>query len=558
VKNILFVCGLLLTVIAFTTGSASSEKKQLALPETSVAEVQGNPYGDQLGTVNFPVSCKQIASQHAARGLALLHHMTYEGARHEFAAATKIDPDCAMGYWGQAMTFIHPLWSDPPTEADFEKGRALVKEAQSRGNKTEREEAYIAAVEAYYQEDWNLNETANLVSFEQGWEKVHQQFPDDPEAAAFYALAHLATNPRDKTYATQKRAGAIARTVIDRIADHPGGHHYLIHAYDYPSLAKEALPVARNYGKIAPAVPHALHMPTHIFTRLGLWEESIEMNKRSAAAALKSPVNSKVSLHYPHALDYLAYAYLQRAEDEQARQVADMLAVQEDPYQVEIAVLYTLAAVPARLTLERQQWEKAAALEVRTPASVPWDQFPATEAITHFARALGAARSGNPEAARQSISTLETLRDRAAATSQYWAKQIEIQRLAAEAWLTYQQGKKDEALEMMRNAAALEASTEKHPVTPGEVLPAQELLADLLLDRGRYEEAGTAYQATLNRSPNRFNSLYGAGRAAELEGDSNKAALYYSKLVEVTIESEVEPMRLQQARAFLSAYPTTK
>jgi len=558
VKNIILVCGLLLTVVAFPAGPAPTEKTQSVLHETRAAKVQGDIYGDQLGTVDFSVSCNQTASQRAARALALLHHMTYESARHEFAAATKIDPECAMGYWGQAMTFIHPLWSDPPTEVDFEKGRALVKEAKSRGHQTEREKAYIAAVEAYYQEGWNLNETANLASFEQGWEKVHEQFPDDPEAAALYALAHLATNPTDKTYATQKRAGAIARTVLDRIADHPGGHHYLIHAYDYPPLAEEALPVARNYGKIAPAVPHALHMPTHIFTRLGLWEESIEMNQRSAAAALKSPVNSKVSLHYPHALDYLAYAYLQRAEDEQAKQVADTLAAQEGPYQVEIAVPYTLAAVPARLALERQQWEKAAALEVRTPASVPWDQFPATEAITHFARALGAARSGNPEAARQSISTLETLRDRAAETSQYWAKQIEIQRLMAEAWLIYRQGKKDEALEMMRHAAALEASTEKHPVTPGEVLPAQELLGDMLLDLDRYEEASTAYQAALNRSPNRFNSLYGAGRAAELKGDSSQAALYYRKLVEVTTKADVEPLRLQQARAFLSAYPTTQ
>jgi len=558
VKNILFVCGLLLTVVAFTNAPASTEKTQLALPATSVAKVKGDLYGDQLGTVHFPVSCNQAASQRAARALALLHHMTYEGARHEFTAATKDDPDCAMGYWGQAMTFIHPLWSDPPTEADFEKGRALVKEAKSRGNKTEREEAYITAVEAYYQEGWSLNETTHLASFEQAWEGVHQQFPDDHEAAAFYALAHLATNPTDKTYATQKRAGAIARTVLDQVADHPGGHHYLIHAYDYPSLAKEALPVARNYGKIAPAVPHALHMPTHIFTRLGLWKESIELNKRSAAAALKSPVNGKISLHYPHGLDYLAYAYLQRAEDEKAKQVADTLATLEDPYQVEIAVSYALAAVPARLALERQQWEKAAALEVRTPASFPWEQFPATEAITHFARALGATRSGNPEAARQSISTLETLRDRAAETSQYWAKQIEIQRLTAEAWLMYQPGKKDDALEMMRNAAVLEASTEKHPITPGEVLPAQELLADMLLDLGRYEEAGTAYQAALNRSPNRFNSLYGAGRAAELKGNSTQAALYYSQLVEVTTKADVEPLRLQQARAFLAAPPTTK
>jgi tetratricopeptide (TPR) repeat protein len=509
-------------------------------------------YGDKLGTVHLPVSCNEAAGRHIERGLALLHHMTYEGARAAFARATEADPDCAMGYWGQAMTLIHPLWSDPPSEADFKRGQALVSEAKTRGKETERERAYIAAVEAYYAEGWDRDETANLASFEEGWEKVHRQFPNDPEAACFYALAHLATaDPADKTYAKQKRAGALAEKVLAQIPDHPGAHHYIIHAYDYPALAGGALDVARSYGKIAPEVPHALHMPTHIFTRLGFWQESITMNKRSAAAALKHPVGDAISLHYPHALDYLAYAYLQRAEDQKAKQVLDTLTALKGPFQVHTATSYTLAAVQARLALERQEWTKAASLEPRTPSNYPWDRFPAMEAITYFARALGAARSGNGQGAAQALENLAGLREWTAETSAYWAKQVEIQRLSAMAWLAYQEGRQEEGLNTMRRAAELETSTEKHPVTPGEVLPARELLADMLLGMGRYKEAQAEYEAALERNANRFNSLYGAGRAAELEGDKSKAAFYYKKLVEMTANG-AERKRLQQARAFLA------
>jgi tetratricopeptide (TPR) repeat protein len=521
------------------------------IPSGAVAGLVDD-YGDKLGTVHSPVSCNEAAGRHIEQGLALLHHMTYEGARAAFARATEADPDCVLGYWGQAMTLIHPLWSDPPSEADFKRGQALVSEAKTRGQKTERERAYIGAVEAYYAEGWNRDETANLASFEEGWEKVHRQVPNDPEAACFYALAHLATaDPADKTYAKQKRAGELAEKVLAKIPDHPGAHHYIIHAYDYPALAGGALEVARSYGKIAPEIPHALHMPTHIFTRLGFWQESITMNKRSAAAALKHPVGDAISLHYPHALDYLAYAYLQRAEDEKAKQVLETLTALKGPFQVHTATAYTLAAVQARLALERQEWTKAASLEPRTPSDYPWDRFPAMEAITHSARALGAARSGNGQVAHQALDKLAALRERAAETSVYWAKQVEIQRLSAMAWLAYQEGKQEEALNVMRRAAELEASTEKHPVTPGEVLPAHELLADMLLDMGRYKEAQAEYEAALERNANRFNSLYGAGRAAESEGDKNKAAFYYKKLVEMTANS-AERKRLQQARAFLA------
>jgi tetratricopeptide (TPR) repeat protein len=478
--------------------------------------------------------------------------MTYAGARRVFEAAIVVDPDCAMGYWGQAMTLVHPLWSDPPSKEDFKRGQALVNEATTRGRQTERERAYIAAVEAYYGEGWNRDETANLASFEQGWEKVYRRFPKDLEAACFYALAHMATaDPADKSYTKQKRAGALGEMVLAHAPGHPGAHHYIIHAYDYPALAGKALQAARSYGKIAPEIPHALHMPTHIFTRLGFWQESIIMNRRSAAAALKHPVGDAISLHYPHALDYLAYAYLQRAEDQKTKQILETLSTLKGPFQVHAATSYTFAAVPARFALEQQEWTDAASLEPRTPSNYPWDRFPAMEAITHFARALGAARSGNGQAAIQDLENLAALRERAAESSAYWEKQIEIQRLSATAWLAYEQGRKEVALDIMQRAVELETSTEKHPITPGDVLPARELLADMLLDMGRHTEAQIEYEAALERSANRFNSLYGAGRAAELGGNKRKATFYYKTLVEMTA-NDTERERFQEVRVFLA------
>jgi tetratricopeptide (TPR) repeat protein len=524
----------------------------LANGGTQDAAMHKEDYGKHLGTVNFPVSCNEEARGHAERGLALLHNMTYEGSRAEFAEAIAADSDCAMGFWGQAMSYIHPLWSDPPDEVEFKKGQDLLKKARTRAKKTAWELAYIAAAESYYKEGRNESEKVNLASYEKAWEKVYRQFPEDLEAACFYALAHMATaDPSDKTYAKQKRAGAIAEKVLYQISDHPGAHHYIIHAYDYPELAEKALAVARNYGKIAPSVPHALHMPTHIFTRYGIWEESIAMNRRSADAALKHPVGGAISLHYTHALDYLAYAYLQRGEDKKAKQVLDTIRDIKKPVQAHVASAYTFAAVPARLALERQEWADAASLKPRLPANYPWERFPAMEAVTHFARALGAARSGNTQVAGKALEKLAALHDLSVKISAYWTKQIEIMRLSALAWSKYEGGLKEEGLNIMQKAAEMEASTEKHPVTPGEVLPARELLGDMLLEMGRYTKAKEAYETALNRSPNRLNSMYGAGRAAELIGNKKSALSFYKKLVEITVQDS-ERERLQQAKAFLS------
>jgi tetratricopeptide (TPR) repeat protein len=512
-------------------------------------------YGNKIGTVHFPVSCKEPVQRLMERGVALLHHMTYTGARRVFEAAREADPDCGLAYWGIAMTYAHPLWPDIPTEEELKLGQNLLKLAKTRGQKTKREDAYIAALEAYYRKVPELDERARLRNFEKAWERVYREFPDDLEAASFYALAHMATaTPKDKFYRKQKEAGAIAEKVLAQIPDHPGAHHYIIHAYDLPGLADRALAVARNYGKVAPEVPHALHMPSHIFTRLGLWQESIDWNRRSAAAAWKNRVDGAISLHYPHALDYLIYAYLQQAQDEKAEEIMERTLSLTDPfYDLNAASsAYALAAIPARYSLERQQWEATAKLKPRKPASFHWgDRFAAYEAITHFAHALGAARSGNTIAAQSALRELGTLHDVVAQTSAYWANQIKIQQISAQAWLALEQGKQVMALSLMQRAAGLEASTVKHPTTPGEVLPARELLGDMLLKLERPEEALPEYAAALERSPNRFNSLYGAGRSAELAGNKKKAVAYYLKLLEVAAQADTELPRLQHARRVL-------
>jgi tetratricopeptide (TPR) repeat protein len=455
-------------------------------------------YGDNLGTVNFPVSCSESSQHLMERGVALLHHMTYAGARKIFEVTGEADPNCALAYWGVAMTYVHPLWLDPPNEEEMKLGLDLIKLAKKRGHKTKREHAYIAALEAYFGTAKEHDQRARIARFEQAWEKVYRDFPDDLEAASFYALAHMATaTSEDKSYQKQKAAGAIMEKILEQIPDHPGAHHYIIHAYDLPGLAGRALKVARSYGKVAPEVPHALHMPTHIFTRLGLWQESIAWNNRSA-------------------LDYLAYAYLQQAQDKKAKETMETILSLSGPfYDLNVeATAYALAAIPARYTLERQKWEDAAQLKPRKPVTFQWgNRFSAFEATIHFARALGAARSGNATVAQNALKQLVTLHDIAARKSTYWANQIRIQELSVRAWLTLEKGKQTEALRLMQQAAKLEASTEKHPVTPGEILPARELLGDLLLQIERPMEALAEYETALKRSPNRFNSLYGTCRS---------------------------------------------
>jgi tetratricopeptide (TPR) repeat protein len=509
--------------------------------------------GDALGNVRFPTSCTADAQPVLERGLALLHHMNYIKARNAFTQAAEIDAECAIAYWGAAMTYVHPLWPDTISPDAQVAGQDLLNKAADAQHTSDRELAYINALQGYYRED-NKSEIERLRAFEEGWAIAHESNPDDLEASLFYALSSLSTaSMTDKTFAKQKMAGAIAEHVKAEIPQHPGAHHYIIHAYDNPVLAENALDTARNYDDVAPENTHALHMTSHIFTRRGLWPESITFNRRAANAAMERTPGGQVSLHYLHALDYLAYAYMQQGNDEEARAVLDELNALESPFQNHAATAYAFAAIPVRLGLDRHDWELAAQASPAWPETIDWEPFPYLVAIPEFARALGAAKQGDFATAEEAISELEILQEQAEALNiaYDWGIQVAIQKTGAEAWLAYEQGNQEKALELMKKAAEMEASTDKNPVTPGEVLPASELYGDMLLATGDYEAALREYEVALKRSPNRFYSLYGAGRAAELGDDSETAARYYQLLLENCPDPSGDRPQLDHARNFV-------
>jgi hypothetical protein len=520
-----------------------------------------HPAGEKLGKVDFKVSCSAEAQPTFTRGVALLHSFGYEEAERTFRAAAAADPSCAMAWWGVAMSLFHPVWAaaNPgaaPTPAELARGREAVEKAKAARAPTEREQDYVGAVAAYYQDCERLDHAARSLAFEKAMEQVARRHPEDQEAQVFYALALLGNGPpSDKTYARQKQAAVILNRVLPEAPDHPGVAHYIIHSFDYPPLASLALPAARAYSKIAPSAPHALHMPSHIFTRLGLWDESIESNLASAASAREHVARAHpgaTSFDELHALDYLAYAYLQEAQDAKAAEVARHVAAVDKLDVEQFAAAYALVAVPARNALERRQWKEAAALEVR-PAWFPWARFPYAEAITHFARALGGARGGDLATARAALARLEAIHDGLVqAKDAYWAQQVEIQRLSAAAWIAHAEGREDEAERLMRSAAELEDTTEKSPVTPGAVLPAREQLGDLLLERERPKDALAAYEATLAVAPGRFRSVYGAARAAELAGEREKARARYAELRSLAAHGDGSRAELASMQAYLA------
>ena len=417
---------------------------------------------------------------------------------------------------------------------------------------TERENAYIAAAGSYYS-DWSKkSHPERIASWKTAQHTVYQSNRDDTDAAAFYALALLATAPKgDKSYSNQREAGAILEDLYSNESEHPGVVHYLIHAYDNPALASRALEAARAYDKIAPDVPHALHMPTHIFTRPGIWNDSIDWNTRSASAALKYPVNGSISHHYLHALDYLIYAYLQGAEDAKAKAVLEQMH-EKDNYQQTFVTGYALAALPARYTLERKQWRHAAGLELPARDSFPWGDFPEVEAIIHYARGLGAARAGNAAGAREALSALDAIHTRLVEAGQrYWGVRVDAQRKTVAAWLDFSEDRKDSAIQLMEEAARLEESVENNPVSPGSVLPARELPGEMLLQSGNSGKAIKAFETSLETAPNRFNSLYGAGLAAERKGDRESAKSYYDNLALISARADGDRPELAHAHRFL-------
>ena len=503
------------------------------------------------GRVSFSSSCTDAATVHLRQGVALLHHMMYEQAATHFQAAADGEPDCAMAYWGIAMSQMHPLWA-PPTNAELEKGRSATEKARSLSPPTERESAYVAAVEAFFMPG-SASFAERLAAWEAGMQAVHAAAPEDVDAAAFYALSRLATAPRDdKTFARNAEVGAELQALHRANPDHPGLFHYTIHAYDNPVLAAQALEVARAYDKLAPNVPHALHMPSHIFVRLGHWDDVISWNRRSANAALEQPSDGVVLMHYPHAIDYLVYAHLQKGDDVAAQAALDELLAEERPIQPVQAAAYGLAAARARVLLERGDWDAAARMETRIPEEFPWDLHPSADAILEFARGIGAARTGDVALASASADHLDLLHGRLVeAGDSYWAIQVDAQRTSVRAWKALAEDKPDEALALMREAADLEDSVDKHPVTPSAVRPARELLAEMLMEVGQPAEAIEAYDATLAISPGRLNALYGAGHAAELMDDEERAMSYYRMAAEMLLE---EPARaeLQKMRGYMA------
>ena len=500
---------------------------------------------DRLGEVVFPISCSTAAQAEFNRALAMLHSFFYPEAAKTFARATEMDPSCAMGHWGVAMSWWYPLWF-PPTKESFQLGKAALEKAVALGAPTERERAYIAALANFYGDFDQLDHKSRSLAYEKAMAQVHKQYPEDREAAALYALALQSTaNPNDKTYANQLKSAAILEKLFAEQPDHPGVAHYLIHAYDYPELAARALPAARRYGAIAPTMPHALHMPSHTYVALGLWQESIESNLAAGAAARKLGWAQEEV----HTMDYLVYAYLQGARAGTAKEVLQKMAEVKIAESARTLVFdYAKAAAPARFALEQQRWDGAAAL-----SPVP-SRFPATMALTYFARALGAAHLGKTENADKEVMQLTQLRDTFLQSKQdYWAKQVDIQRAAALALVSWAKGDGAQAIELMRSAVTLEESTYKHPVAPGWLLPARELLADLLMASNLPDQALVEYEASLHANPNRFNSLYGAARSAEMTGMASKAAAYFRSLLDMSKAADAEREELRHARLFVTS-----
>jgi tetratricopeptide (TPR) repeat protein len=508
---------------------------------------------DQIGSasVKFETSCDPAVRDDFNTAVALLHSFWFPEARKMFESIAQKDANCAMAHWGMAMS----QWGNPfgglrPVAA-VEGGKPLVARAQATGTPTPRERALIDAVAILFSSAEPRTQRERVLKYEEAMQKIVADHPDDVEARIFYGLAVTqSASPTDKTYAKQIQAADILEPIFKQMPEHPGVAHYIIHAYDAPPLAERALEAARRYASLAPAVPHALHMPSHTFTRVGYWKESIETNRRSAEAARKS---SGVAEEL-HALDYQTYAYLQIGQDAAAKSVVDRaLSVVASAAGASGAVSagagsFAAAAIPARYALERGEWAAAASLEV-FPANTP-----NTEAMTHFARALGAARSGNPDAATADITRLGELAAKLAAVPDpYWAEQVSIQQRIARAWQIYAQGQRDQGLTELRAAADAEDQTDKAAISPGPLAPARELLGYMLLDAGQHQDALAAFEATMKKEPNRFRGAFGAARAAELAGDRAKARTYYQQLLEIAKDADTERPEIAAAKNYVAS-----
>src|SRR6266704_2626903 len=527
------------------------------------------------GTVDFPVSCAPDARPEFVRGVALLHSFFYEEARRIFTAVAAKDPTCAMAQWGIAMTWWHPIWT-PPTPDEMSAGKAAIEKAMAMNASTDRERGFITALNVYYNTPDSSTAGAvgqschgpvgsrdRVIAYEKAMRQLRDKYPDDFEAQTFYAFAVLAVGyatPGDTSLSKQLEAAAILEKLWKQNANHPGVVHYLIHCYDYPALAQRGLTAARNYASIAPWVPHALHMPSHIFTRLGMWDESIAANRSSADASRAYAAmrhRDATEAEELHALDYMAYSYLQEGQDAKAKEIVDFAAtVRKTNPELEFSAAYALAAIPSRYALERNAWSDAAAL--RVPALPHWSSFPFMEALIEYAHALGRAHTGDLDGARKAMDRMRQLRAaKMDPKFDYFKRQLDEQMQAASAWVAYDEGKKEDAVDLLRRAADAEDILGKHPVSPGALVPAREQLGDLLLKLDRPKEAQREFEAALKIYPGRFRGLYGAAQAAEQIGEKEKAHHYYAKLTEQTAKADGSRSELAQLREYRAAEDAT-
>jgi tetratricopeptide (TPR) repeat protein len=550
-----------LTFLAFLIGGLTSFATEPSVPPEP---------GDlrAAGTVDFKVSCAPDARPEFIRGVALLHSFFYEEARRLFTDVAARDPNCVMAQWGIAMTWWHPIWT-PPTPDEMSAGKTAAEKALTMNTGTDLERGFITALNAYYNTPDNpatgevgqschgpVGPRDRVIAYEKAMRQVSEKYPDDIETQTFYALAVLAVGyatPTDTTLSNQLKAAAILERLWKKNPNHPGVAHYLIHSYDYPALAERGLAAARSYGSIAPWVPHALHMPSHIYTRLGMWDESIAANRSSADASRAYAAmrhRDATEAEELHALDYMAYSYLQEGQDAKAKEIVDFAStVRKTNPELEFSAAYALAAIPARYALERNAWSEAASLPVR---ELPhWSSFPSFEGLIEYSHALGRAHTGDIEGARKAIDRMQQLRDSSTDPRlDYFKKHLDLQIQAASAWVNYTEGKKDEAVNLLRRAADAEDILGKHPVSPGALVPAREQLGDLLLTLKRPKEAQREFEAALKIYPGRFRGLYGAAQAAKQIGEKEKAQHYYAKLIEQTSKADGSRTELGQLREY--------
>ena len=555
--NSFLVCLMIMTFLQVGCQTKKTEQgPELASIDLLRGEIAlcGNP---EFGKLSFSLSCAPASRETFDLAISLLHSFEYAEAEKAFVKVIDADPECAMAYWGVAMSLYHSLWA-PPGPKELEKGSNLLQIAAALP-KSKRAASYLHAINGFY-DDWEtVNHDTRQASYESRMEQIYQDQKDDTEAAIFYALALRASaDPTDKTLKKQREAGLLLESLFLNQPDHPGIAHYIIHTYDYPELADLGLETARRYAEIAPASAHAQHMPSHIFTRLGLWDESIGTNINSASSAVCYAEGSGAEGNWAqeiHAMDYLVYAYLQKGDNQKAYEQNDYLKSMKKIFPLNhFAVAYTANAIPARIALENRQWSEAAKLE-RPNLEIDWSPFPWEQSLLHFARAMGSVRSGDIVAADKELEIIQAfhqeLKQTKSAMASYKADQVQVEIKTTQAWIAWAKGDSEEAIELMTLAADLESKTSKHPVTPGEILPAYQLLGDLYMELGDPVQALIAYESDLERHPNRFNSIYGGAMAAKKLNNDDLASERFNQLVRLVGNVSSEREELQVAKDYL-------